>query len=93
MLTTRLSLGAGLCLAAGLALADEPKPFTYAQFEASVPHFDVETCPAALAGEARFCRVTFHLDAVHVFAFSEENDQPMIGFRSFEDGEYDLSIK
>jgi hypothetical protein len=93
MMTIRLQLSALLCLCAGAALAADPAPFTYAEFEASVPHFDLADCPPSLAHPGQFCRVTFNEDAVHVFVFSEDTNQPMIGFKSFEDGEYALSIK
>lgn len=75
---------AGLILAPGLARAgDAPMPFTYLDFEASVPHIDLAVCPEPLDGPGRFCRLTTHADQLNVFVFSEEGDQPLIGFRSW----------
>ena len=50
---------------------------TYDVFEATVDHGDLPECPKALAAEGRFCRVLLHGEALHVFAFSEDLDQPM----------------
>ena len=49
----------------------------YETFEATVDHADLAECPRALAGEGRFCRLVLHGDALHVFAFSEDLDQPL----------------
>lgn len=62
---------------------DTPLPLTYAAFEASVPHIDLADCPAALAAEGRFCRVTLAQDQISIFAFSEEGDQPLVAVRSW----------
>ncbi|MDQ1900000.1 hypothetical protein RAH32_06040 [Paracoccus sp. WLY502] len=51
---------------------------TYEIFEATVEHGDLPECPAALAAEGRFCRVVLQNDMLHVFAFSEDGDQPML---------------
>jgi hypothetical protein len=56
---------------------------TYAQFEAAVPHMDLDSCPAALTQENTFCRVTLRHDEIHVFVFSEADDSPMIAFKSY----------
>ena len=40
-----------------------------------------------------FCRVSFHTDMVHVFVFSEEGDQPLVGFRSYEQDAYTLTLQ
>lgn len=66
------------------AAAADTMPLTYDVFEVSVPHVDLETCPASMAAENTFCRATLASDAVHVFAFSEDGDSPMVGFASFE---------
>lgn len=50
---------------------------TYETFEATVEHADLAECPAALAQEGRFCRLVLQNDALHVFAFAEDGDQPM----------------
>lgn len=51
---------------------------TYEIFEATVEHGDLPECPTALAAEGRFCRVVLQNDMLHVFAFSEDGDQPML---------------
>lgn len=50
---------------------------TYEVFEATVEHADLAECPAALAKEGRFCRLVLQNDALHVFAFAEDGDQPL----------------
>ena len=50
---------------------------TYEMFEKTVDHGDLPECPKALAREGRFCRIVLHADAIHVFAFSEDLDQPL----------------
>lgn len=73
-----------LALLPAPVLADSaPLPLSYQMFEAAVLHVDLELCPADLAGEGRFCRAAMLHDEIHVFAFSEEGDQPMVGFRSW----------
>lgn len=66
--------------AAASESAARPVPMavmTYETFEATVDHADLAECPKALAAEGRFCRVVLHGEALHVFAFSEDLDQPM----------------
>ncbi len=67
----------------GLGFAAEPSSLTYRQFEAAVPHLDLETCPSSLPQENTFCRATLQHDEIHVFVFSEDGDSPLIGFSSF----------
>jgi len=69
----------------GPAAAQEhtPAPMTYEMFEQAVPHVDLAACPAPLAAVGRFCRLTAHNDALNVFAFSEDGDQPMVAFQSW----------
>ena len=55
----------------------------YETFEATVDHADLPECPKALAAEGRFCRATIHDDALHVFAFSEDLDQPLQAVMDF----------
>lgn len=77
-----LTLIAGLTATA--ALANDPAvPLTYDVFEASVPHADLDTCPENLPQTETFCRATLHHDEIHVFAFSENGDSPMVGFTSY----------
>ncbi|WP_299359484.1 hypothetical protein [uncultured Paracoccus sp.] len=58
-------------------------PLTYEMFETAISHGDLPTCPEALEGEHRFCRFTVHNDALHVFAFSEEGDQPLLAISEY----------
>lgn len=76
---------AGLALAAASIVLAEPAamPLTYEQFEASVAHVDLDTCPTQLRQPGTFCRATLNHGEIHVFAFSEENDSPMTGFTSY----------
>ncbi|WP_212524698.1 hypothetical protein [Actibacterium sp. MT2.3-13A] len=62
---------------------DAPLPLGYATFEEAVAHFDLDECPAALAGPERFCRVTLNHGDIHVFAFAEAGDQPLVALRSY----------
>lgn len=79
-----LSLPVALAIA-GPAMAKDPipAPMTYEMFELAVPHVDLAACPAPLAAEGRFCRLTTNNEALNVFAFSEEGDQPMVAFQSW----------
>lgn len=68
------------------ALAQEapaPVQFTYAMFEESVPHVDLEVCPVPLDGPDRFCRMTSQMATLNVFVFSDQGDQPLIAYRSW----------
>ncbi|WP_134726033.1 hypothetical protein [Paracoccus luteus] len=49
----------------------------YATFEATVDHADLADCPPAMAQPGRFCRLVLHGEALHVFGFSEDGDQPL----------------
>ena len=69
--------------ASALCAETTPLPFTYEAFEAGVTHVDLAQCPEALAAEGRFCRATVVNDNINVFAFSEDGDQPMVGFKSW----------
>ncbi|EBA16201.1 hypothetical protein RSK20926_20785 [Roseobacter sp. SK209-2-6] len=82
------ALGLATLSSASPLLASEtvqgtPLPLTYEQFEAAVPHIDLETCPAALPQTESFCRASIHHEEIHVFAFSLEGESPMIGFASY----------
>lgn len=72
------------CLLASSALADQtPLPMEYELFETAVPHVDLVECPVALQNPGTFCRATVHHDEIHVFAFGEDGDQPLVGFKSY----------
>ena len=78
------ALLAPLSLAAQEAEGPAAMPFTYEMFEASVPHVDIAVCPVDLAAEGRFCRVALFNDAFNIFVFSEEGEQPLVGFHSYD---------
>ena len=59
-------------------------PMTYDIFEASVAHLDLEACPDGLPQSGSFCRAAVLHDTVHVFAFAEDGDSPMIGYAAFD---------
>ena len=56
---------------------------TYEIFEATVEHGDMPECPKAMAAEGRFCRVVLQNDILHVFAFAEDGDQPMLAVTAY----------
>jgi hypothetical protein len=63
--------------------AAEPMPLTYDQFEAAVPHLDLERCPEGLPQAGTFCRATINHHEVHVFTFSEAGEFPLIAFKTY----------
>lgn len=65
-----------------LAEGTAPLPMNYDIFEAAVPHIDMSDCPADMAAEGRFCRLVVMNDQLQIFSFSEEGDQPMVGYRA-----------
>ena len=65
------------------ALAQDPLVLSYPVFETAVPHADLDHCPKGLPQEQSFCRATLKHDEMHVFAFSENGENPMIGFATF----------
>ena len=75
-----------LALTALPATAMELQSLTYDLFEYAVPHVDLEACPETQAAPGTFCRATLANDAIHVFAFSEDGDQPLVSMESY-DGE------
>jgi len=79
-----LALCAALPMASA-AMAEEPAaiPMTYEMFEQGVSHLDMAVCPVPLAGPERFCRVSAQSEMLNVFVFSENGDQPLIGYQSW----------
>ena len=72
------------CLAAAPAAAAETAmPMTYGLFETAIAHTDLDSCPAQLAKPDTFCRATLRHDEIHVFAFSREDGNPLVGFVSY----------
>lgn len=86
----RLRIAALGVLLASPAIAQEAGTFTYEMFETAVLHVNLAECPGQLAGEGRFCRMSMHNDAFHVFAFSEAGEQPLVGMWSWYEDEMDM---
>ena len=81
-----------LALSAALSLPVAAAEFVYADFEAAVPHLDLDACPAELVEVPAFCRVTLGHDSVHVFAFAEEGDHHFLVMRTYFDDEFALTV-
>lgn len=75
------------------AQAGDAKTLTYPEFEESIVHMDLEECPADLAAEGVFCRMTVANEAVHVFAFSEAGDLPLVGLKSYDEDSFEIVLK
>lgn len=82
---------AGIALLAMLPLsaAADTKPaaefaLTYEMFEQGIAHVDLTACPAPLQAPGRFCRATLSNGMISVFAFDENGDQPLVGFKSWD---------
>lgn len=85
-----------LALAANLiglpAVAHDHAAFTYADFEAAVPHIDLDECPVGLAEGDAFCRISMNNDALHIFVFESAGDQHFVAVHSFFEDEFELSF-
>ena len=66
------------------ASAQDAIPLTYEVFETAVPHVDLEACPTAMEAEGVFCRATLNHEQIHVFAFAETGDRPLVGAATFD---------
>ncbi len=84
---------ATLSIFGSAASAQDAGAFTYEMFETAVQHVNLLECPGELAGEGRFCRMTMHNDAFHVFAFSEEGERLMVGLKTWYEDEIDMNFK
>lgn len=88
----RLFALAAILATGSAASAQDAGVFTYEMFETAVQHVNLLDCPGDLAGEGRFCRMTMHNDAFHVFAFSQEGEQPMVGLTTWYEDEIDMTF-
>jgi hypothetical protein len=83
-----------LALAATLiglpAAAHDHAAFSYADFESSVPHIDLDECPAGMAEGDVFCRISMNNDALHIFVFEAEGDQHLVAVHSFFEDEFQI---
>lgn len=82
------------CAAAAVsAAAEQAMPLTYAAFEPSVTHLDLEACPEAIVRDGVFCRLSIGGDMAHVWVFEEAGEQALVEVRSFGPDEYALTIR
>ena len=86
------TLALALTLAGTPVLAETVPPFLYDQFEAAVPHIDLDTCPPSLAAPGLFCRLTLNGDALHVFAFREDGERPLVALQTYYEDEFTLAF-
>jgi len=84
----RLIVGALLLSPAPLAA----EPYSYADFEASVPHIDLDTCPESVTEglDDVFCRVSLNNDALHVYVFESGGMQEFVALHSYYEDEFTL---
>lgn len=88
----RTLIPAACCLIALPAFAQEQGRYVYADFESSVPHIDLETCPEGLASGDVICRVTMNNDALHVYVFEAEGERPFVSVHSYFDEDFELVL-
>jgi hypothetical protein len=72
------------------AAAHDHAAYTYADFEASVPHIDLDTCPEGLAEGDVFCRITMNNDALHIYVFESDGDMSFVSVHSYFEDEFEL---
>ena len=72
--------------------SQERTPYSYADFEASVPHIDLDACPEGLAEGDVFCRVTLNNDALHIHVFEVTGEQLFIAVHSYYEDEFALNF-
>jgi hypothetical protein len=89
---TRPLIAAASCLIAFPVFAQEPGRYVYADFEASVPHIDLETCPEGLAEGDVICRVTMNDDALHVYVFEAGGERPFVSVHSYFEEDFELVL-
>ena len=83
----------GMVVAAMPVVAEEKCSFSYEAFEFSVPHIDLDECPAALNAKEAFCRAGIAGDQLHVFVFSEKGDRCLIAMNSYDEESFSITIK
>lgn len=85
-----LVFSAMFALAASVAHAQS---YTYAQFEVSVNHIDLETCPQQVTATGVFCRATVLHDNVHVYVFEEDGDMVFVDMLTFDEEGYIVAFQ
>ena len=86
------ALAAGLAFGGTALAADEKCALPYDVFEASVPHTDLEECPAKLRAEGRFCRLAVVAEVATVFIF-DEGSGCLVQSVSFEEDEFKITLQ
>jgi len=72
--------------------SDASCPMTYATFEQTVPHNDLEECPKKVDGEKAFCRMAMAAERVHVFYFSDDGGQCLLRVQSFDHEDVEVKL-
>lgn len=67
-------------------------PMDYDTYEVSVPHTDLEACPASMAVEGAFCRLSLVAEIATIFAFDEDTFC-IVAARSYEDDAFTFDLK
>lgn len=89
-MTRPLIIAAAAALLALPASGHDHAGYTYAAFEASVPHIDLDECPAGLAAGDVFCRITMNNDALHIYIFEAGGDQHFVSVHTYFEDEFEL---
>ncbi|MFN3938135.1 MAG: hypothetical protein ACK4KW_11215 [Gemmobacter sp.] len=92
-MTRSLTLALAGALIGLPAAAQDPAAFTYPDFEAAVPHIDMDACPDGMAEGDVFCRITMNNDALHIFVFELGGDQRFVAVHSFHEDEFEIVLK
>lgn len=75
----------GLVQAETPAVVEAPDGvLTYEMFETAVPHADLAECPAGLARDDSFCRLTLAEGALTVWVFRNSGRQDLLALQSFD---------
>jgi hypothetical protein len=79
---------------AAMAAAQEECAFDYASFEPSVPHFDLDECPAAVEdAEGAFCRASIHMEILSVWVFDDDDAMCFRAVEQFFEDEFEVVIR
>jgi len=91
-LTRPLIIAAVSALLALPALAHDHAAYSYADFEASVPHVDLDECPAGLAEGDLFRRITTNNDTLHIYVFKAGGDRHFASVHTCHEDEFELAF-
>jgi len=89
---SRLLIGALALFPVSLPAALAAEPYSYADFEASVPHIDLDTCPEGLAEGDVFCRISLNNDALHVYVFESGGMQEFVSMHTYYEDAFSLQL-